>query len=43
LAQVTRQAAVEEAPVIAQRTVMSAALRTSDPLADAILGAVGRR
>lgn len=43
LAQVARQAAAEEAQVVAERTVMSAALRISDQLADAILGAVGRR
>lgn len=43
LAQFARQAAAEEAQVVAERTVMSAALRISDQLADAILGAVGRR
>lgn len=43
LAQVARQAAAEEAQLVAERTVMSAALRISDQLADAILGAVGRR
>ncbi|MCC2655980.1 MAG: response regulator [Panacagrimonas sp.] len=43
IAQVARQAAAEEAQVVAERTVMSAALRISDQLADAILGAVGRR
>lgn len=43
LAQVARQAAAEEAQVVAERTVMSAALRISDQLADAILSAVGRR
>lgn len=41
--QFARQAAAEEAQVVAERTVMSAALRISDQLADAILGAVGRR
>lgn len=43
LAQFARQAAAEEAQVVAERTVMTAALRISDQLADAILGAVGRR
>lgn len=43
LAQFARQAAAEEAQVVAERTVMSAAVRISDQLADAILGAVGRR
>ena len=43
MAQVARQAAAEEAQLVAERTVMSAALRISDQLADAILGAVGRR
>lgn len=43
LAQVARQAAAEEAQLVAERTVMSAALRISDQLADAILGAVNRR
>lgn len=41
--QMARQTAAEEAQVVAERTVMSAALRISDQLADAILGAVGRR
>lgn len=41
--QSARQAAAEEAQVVAERTVMAAALRISDQLADAILGAVGRR
>ena len=43
IVQFARQAAAEEAQVVAERTVMSAALRISDQLADAILGAVGRR
>lgn len=43
LAQFARQAAAEEAQIVAERTVMSAALRISDQLADAILGAAGRR
>lgn len=42
LAQHARQAAAEEAQVVAERTVMSAALRISDQLADAILGAARR-
>lgn len=43
LVQSARHAAAEEAQVVAERTVMSAALRISDQLADAILGAAGRR
>lgn len=43
LVQCARQAAAEEAQIVAERTVMSAALRISDQLADAILGAAGRR
>lgn len=43
LVQSARQAAAEEAQIVAERTVMSAALRISDQLADAILGAAGRR
>lgn len=43
IVQSARQAAAEEAQVVAERTVMSAALRISDQLADAILGAAGRR
>lgn len=41
--QFARQAAAEEAQVVAERTVMAAALRISDQLADAILGAVNRK
>lgn len=41
--QFARQTAAEEAQVVAERTVMTAALRISDQLADAILGAVGRK
>lgn len=41
--QFARQAAAEEAQIVAEKTVMNAALRISDQLADAILGAVGRR
>lgn len=43
IAQFARQAAAEEAQIVAEKTVMTAALRISDQLADAILGAVGRR
>lgn len=43
IVQFARQAATEEAQVVAERTVMSAAMRISDQLSDAILGAVGRR
>lgn len=43
IVQFARQAAAEEAQVVAERTVMSAALRISDQLSDAILGAAGRR
>ncbi|MGQ0698012.1 MAG: response regulator [Panacagrimonas sp.] len=42
LVQHARQAAAEEAQIVAERTVMSAALRISDQLADAILGAAKR-
>lgn len=41
--QFARQTAAEEAQVVAERTVMSAAMRISDQLSDAILGAIGRR
>lgn len=41
--QFARQAAAEEAQVVSERTVMSAAIRISDQLSDAILGAIGRR
>lgn len=43
MVQFARQTAAEEAQVVAERTVMTAALRISDQLADAILGAVGRK
>ncbi|MGQ0619064.1 MAG: response regulator [Panacagrimonas sp.] len=43
IVQFARQAATDEAQVVAERTVMSAAIRISDQLSDAILGAVGRR
>lgn len=43
IVQFARQTAAEEAQVVAERTVMSAALRISDQLSDAILGAIGRR
>ena len=43
LATFARQAAAEEAQVVAERTVMSAALRISDQLSDAIVSAVGKR
>lgn len=43
IVQFARQAATEEAQVVAERTVMSAAIRLSDQISDAILGAVGRR
>lgn len=43
LAQTARQVAAEEAQIVAERAVMAAALRISDQLADAILGAAGRR
>lgn len=42
LGQQARQAAAEEAKMVAEQTVTSAALRISDQLADAILGAVRR-
>ena len=43
LAETARQAAAEEAQLVAERTVMSAAMRISDQLTDAIIGAAGRR
>jgi CheY-like chemotaxis protein/flagellar motility protein MotE (MotC chaperone) len=43
IVQFARQAAAEEAQLVAERTVMSAAMRISDQLSDALLGAVGRR
>jgi CheY-like chemotaxis protein len=41
--QAARQAAMEEAQIVAERTVMAAAMRISDQIASAVLGAAQRR